>query len=127
MEPRTVTNSSDDEIAAHFTDAPGTEILYDKEGEHGETSKRLKTLQHLKHGDSHILLVPQPSLTDPNDPLRWSTLKKWGTFLNACWFAFNGSVTGPIMAAGTYLSLDLLNTMSFTNCLRNDTTLGSIR
>lgn len=102
MEPRMATNGSDDEIAAHFQAAPGTEILYDQEGDHGATSKRLKTLQHLKHGDSHILLVPQPSLVDPNDPLRWSTAKKWGTFLNACWYAFNGSVTGPIMAAGVY-------------------------
>ena len=119
MEARTVTNSSDDEIAAHFKAAPGTELLYDKEGEHGATSKRLKILQHLKHGDSHILLVPQPSLTDPNDPLRWSTAKKWVTFLNACWFAFNGSVTGPIMAAGTYPNLDfLISSISSQRCHR---------
>lgn len=99
------TNSSDDEIAAHFHAAPGTEILYDQEGDHGATSKRLKILQHLKHGDSHILLVPQPSLIDPNDPLRWSRAKKWGAFLNACFYSFNGSVTGPIMAAGAWILL----------------------
>lgn len=57
MAARTATNSSDDEIAAHFQAAPGTELLYDKGDEHGATSKRLKDLQHLKHGDSHILLV----------------------------------------------------------------------
>jgi hypothetical protein len=109
MEPRTATNNLDDDIAAHFQAAPGTEILFDKDGEHGATSKQLKNLQHLKHGDSHILLIPQPSLNDPNDPLRWSTVKKWGTFLNACWYAFNGSITGPIMAAGKHLPLLLLS------------------
>lgn len=76
--------------------APGTEILYDY-AEDGTTSRRLHHLQHIKSGDAHILLVPQPSLTDPNDPLGWSTTKKWATFLNALGFAFMGSVTGPIM------------------------------
>lgn len=52
--------------------APGTETLID-EGNNGY----IHTLQHAKKGDGHILLVPQPSLTDPNDPLRWPTWKKW--------------------------------------------------
>lgn len=63
--------------------APGTEILYDsgtKDGLHG--------LQHVRNGDSHILLVPQPSLTDPNDPLRWSTARKWATLLNGMWYSY---------------------------------------
>lgn len=94
------TNGSDDQIAARYHRAPGTEILYDKGDDEGATSKRLKDLQHLKRGDSHILLVPQPSLTDTNDPLRWSTTWKWVVLFNACWYSFNGSVTGPIMSAG---------------------------
>jgi hypothetical protein len=52
--------------------APGTETLIDE-----DNNAYIQTLQHAKIGDGHILLVPQPSLTDPNDPLRWPTWKKW--------------------------------------------------
>jgi len=86
-----------DAIEAVYRPAPGTEILYDVDD--GVASKKLHNLQHVKKGDGHLLLVPQPSLTDPNDPLRWSTLKKWVAFLNALGFSFMGSVTGPIMTA----------------------------
>lgn len=58
--------------AKKFEAAPGTEILVD-EDQNGYTH----TLQHLKKGDGHVLLVPQPSLTDVNDPLRWPAWKKW--------------------------------------------------
>ncbi|KAH7166076.1 major facilitator superfamily domain-containing protein [Dactylonectria macrodidyma] len=75
--------------------APGTELLFDN----GNGSKQTAGLQFIPQGDTHILLVPQPSLSDPNDPLRWSPAKKWGTFLNGVAYAFMGSVTGPIMAA----------------------------
>ncbi|KAK4541284.1 hypothetical protein LTR36_008200 [Oleoguttula mirabilis] len=91
------TRSPDDEpleIGGHRY-VPGTEMLYDS----GMRSQ-LSTLQHVKKGDSHILLVPQPSLTDPNDPLCWSNAKKWITLLNGIWYSFNGAITGPIMAAG---------------------------
>lgn len=88
-----------DTITAVFKAAPGTEILYDQEGEHGGVSQRLHQLQHVRRGDSHILLVPQPSLSDPNDPLRWSAIKKWAAFSNGLAYAFLGAVTGPIMAA----------------------------
>jgi glutamate-1-semialdehyde aminotransferase len=76
---------------------PGTEILYDV-----GNSEYIHTLQHIsdKKGEGQILLVPQPSLTDSTDPLRWSKLKKWITLFNAVWYSFNGAVTGPIMAAG---------------------------
>lgn len=72
--------------------APGTEFLYDSSGKYAE-------LQHVRHGDHHTL-VPQPSLTDPNDPLRWPSWKKWATFLNGLAYSFLGGVTGPLMAAG---------------------------
>jgi hypothetical protein len=100
MAYRVDTAESGDAIAAVFKAAPGTEILYDAENEHGATSQHLHKLQHVRHGDGHILLVPQPSLTDPNDPLRWSLVKKWVVLMNGVWYAFNGAVTGPIMAAG---------------------------
>lgn len=89
-----------DAITAVFNAAPGTELLYDQDSEHGSHSRKLSLLQHVKRGDSHILLVPQPSLTDPNDPLKWSDLKKWLTFSNGLCYSFLGAVTGPIMAAG---------------------------
>jgi hypothetical protein len=88
-----------DAIAATFKAAPGTEILIDND-EGGATAQRLHRLQHVSRGDSHILLVPQPSLTDVNDPLRWGIVKKWIVLLNGVFFAFNGAMTGPIMAAG---------------------------
>lgn len=47
---------------------PGTELLVDDTYGH---------LQRARKGDGHILLIPQPSLTDSNDPLRWPALKKW--------------------------------------------------
>lgn len=96
---------------AHFNDTPGTEILFDDISEHGADASRLQRLEHRSKGDSRMLLVPQPSLNDPNDPLRWPTWKKSLTFFNGCFYAFLGSVTGPIMAAGT-----------FTFCLRNPLT-----
>lgn len=87
---------------SHFDQVPGTEILYD-EGPDGQEGH-----SHLKHrmrGDARVLLVPQPSRTDANDPLNWSTWKKNLTFFNGCWYAFMGAITGPIMAAGMCFSM----------------------
>ena len=89
-----------DTITAAFQAAPGTELLYDQEDDQGDQAWRLHTLQHVKEGDAHILLVPQPSLTDPNDPLLWPSVKKWLAFANGLGYSFLGAVTGPIMAAG---------------------------
>lgn len=100
MTTRITTTESSDDITAVSKATPGTEILYDEEGEHGATPKWLHTLQNVPKGDSHILLVPQPSLTDPNDPFRWSSVKKWAVLLNGVFYSFMGAVTGPIMAAG---------------------------
>ncbi|KAJ5183081.1 hypothetical protein N7492_000697 [Penicillium capsulatum] len=75
-------------------EAPGTEILFD------DISTQLHQLKHRARGDTRMLLVPQPSTSDPNDPLRWSSTKKSLVFFNGCWFAFMGAITGPIMAAG---------------------------
>jgi hypothetical protein len=65
--------------------------------------EHLDDYQHVVHGDGRIILVPQPSLKDPNDPLLWGRLKKWLTFGNGLFYAFNGAVTGPMMAGGTSL------------------------
>lgn len=76
---------------------PGTEILFD------DISTQLHQLEHRAEGDTRVLLVPQPSTTDLNDPLRWSTTKKTLVLFNGCWFAFMGAITGPIMAAGLFI------------------------
>lgn len=76
------------------THAPGTELLFGSETQ----THNLQCVQD-RHGN-RVVLVPQPSYNDPNDPLRWPKLKKWATFLNGIGYAFMGSVTGPIMAAG---------------------------
>lgn len=60
------------EITKAYEAAPGTEILIDE-----NQNDNIHRFQHAKHGDGHILLVPQPSLTDLNDPLRWPQWKKW--------------------------------------------------
>lgn len=96
-----------DELASRFRAAPGTEILYDDISRHGDLSNRLHQLKHRTKGDSRIVLVPQPSINDPNDPLRWSTTKKSLAFFIGCWYAFMGAITGPIMAAGMIITLPL--------------------
>lgn len=83
----------DDQIRPHEA-APGTEILID------QGKEKYQEYQHVTHGNAQILLVPQPSLTDPNDPLRWPLWKKWLTFANGLFYAFNGAMTGPMMAGG---------------------------
>ncbi|KAJ5774896.1 Major facilitator superfamily domain general substrate transporter [Penicillium paradoxum] len=88
-----------DRLAEQIHAAPGTELLFDG-SDNGSISERLHQLKHRKTGDGRMLLVPQPSLNDPNDPLNWSTTKKYVVFVNGCWFAFMGAITGPIMAAG---------------------------
>ena len=106
MTDRTARAESGDLIEPVFVNAPGTEILMDDDGP-GTSGRYLYTLQHAKTGDGHILLVPQPSLTDPNDPLRWSTPWKWTVLMNGVAYAFNGAVTGPMMAGGN-LEQDLM-------------------
>ena len=93
--------SSVDSISPHLAShAPGTERLYDLASGNDAEANFLHSLQHVRKGDSHVLLVPQPSTTDPNDPLRWSTVKKTSAFANGLAYSFLGAVTGPIMAAG---------------------------
>ncbi|KAJ5807428.1 MFS general substrate transporter [Penicillium robsamsonii] len=76
---------------------PGTEILFDSEG---PASHLYGHLQHIERNGQRILLTPQPSQSDPNDPLSWSPLKKGIVFANACVYSFLGGVSGPIIAAG---------------------------
>ncbi|KAF2281389.1 MFS general substrate transporter [Westerdykella ornata] len=58
----------------HLQHVPATVILKEQ-----ESQNTLEGTAGLKHGtgkDADIVLIPQPS-EDPNDPLNWSTTKKW--------------------------------------------------
>ncbi|CAK7221316.1 hypothetical protein SBRCBS47491_004486 [Sporothrix bragantina] len=85
---------------------PGTELLFDSAAQHDNAAG----LQFIQKDGANIFLVPQPSLTDPNDPLSWSPAKKWAAYLNGVFYAFMGSVTGPIMAAGMIVLSETFNT-----------------
>ncbi|KAK5129290.1 hypothetical protein LTR08_003620 [Meristemomyces frigidus] len=97
MAPSNTQGDAIERVDTSRSAAPGTEILYDLATKGSEGHGALAYLQHVQTGDGHLLLVPQPSLTDPNDPLRWSGVKKQATFLNALGYSFLGGVTGPIM------------------------------
>jgi hypothetical protein len=100
---RALGNTVDAVDRDYYLHTPGTEILLDGSGD-SEAHSRLHRLQHASD-NAQIILVPQPSLTDPNDPLRWPRWKKWVVFINALDYSFNGSITGPIMAAGISLTV----------------------
>lgn len=107
MDPKTEVHHEEHAVSTISPFVPGTEILYDYGAAVGVEAGHLHSLQHVKHGDGHILLVPQPSIDDPSDPLRWPTWKKYITLFNGLWYSFNGAITGPIMAAGAYsLAMD---------------------
>ncbi|KAK3941811.1 protein HOL1 [Diplogelasinospora grovesii] len=46
------------------------------------------TVQLRQSSSSSLVLVPRPSSTDPNDPLRWPAWKKHVAFLSVCSFTF---------------------------------------
>jgi MFS family permease len=67
---------------------------------------------------SSILLFPRPSLTDPNDPLRWPTWKKHVAFGSVCAFTFlTNYAIGGLAPAFYILSLEFNKTMTETSDL----------
>ena len=97
--------SAKEEITSHLDHAPGTEVLFDNLSHQQNVAGHQHQLKSPAKGNTRLLLVPRPSPNDPNDTLRWSRRKKVVVFLNGCWFAFMGAVTGPIMAAGLSINL----------------------
>lgn len=83
-----------DKIEQQQPEAPGTELLILQD------HLALSQYKYVTRGQERVLLVPQPSLDDQNDPLLWPRWKKWLTFSNGLVYAFLGSVTGPMMAGG---------------------------
>ncbi|GAA6047237.1 hypothetical protein JCM3770_006964 [Rhodotorula araucariae] len=57
----------------------------------------LSTLKHGKGRHAYIILVPQPS-DDPNDPLNWSTAKKWMTFFVLTYGTVLCGALGPLVS-----------------------------
>ena len=67
---------------------------------------------------SNILLYPQPSPTDPNDPLRWSLWKKHVAFASVCAFTFLTNFgIGGIAPALYIMSIEFNKTMDETSHL----------
>lgn len=77
------------------------------------------TVQLRKVGDdASLVLVPRPSDSDPNDPLRWPTWKKHVAFLSVCAFTFLTNYgIGGLAPAFYILSLEFDKTMTETSDL----------
>ena len=88
-------------MVAGASHTPGTELLFDPRDRSSPEALAAKSkLQHRKHGDKSLILQPQPSIVDRNDPLSWSSRAKLMTYFNALFYAFDGSMLGPLMSAG---------------------------
>lgn len=69
-------------------------------------------------GDSSLVLVPRPSDSDPNDPLRWPRWKKHVAFSSVCAFTFLTNYgIGGLAPAFYILSLEFDKTMTETSAL----------
>ena len=90
----------------HLEQVPGTVIL-DVEGTQlggspASSDPGANIGSHIKYGTgkaSRLVLVPQPS-NDPNDPLNWSTIKKFTIVAVACFgTVLFAAVNGPLLNA----------------------------
>ena len=67
---------------------------------------------------SSLVLVPRPSETDPNDPLRWPVWKKHVAFISVCAFTFLTNYgIGGLAPAFYILSLEFNKSMTETSDL----------
>ena len=86
-----------------------------------ELDKTEGTVQLRREADSDtssLVLVPRPSDSDPNDPLRWPTWKKHVAFLSVCAFTFLTNYgIGGLAPAFYILSLEFNKTMTETSDL----------
>ncbi|KAF2254809.1 MFS general substrate transporter [Trematosphaeria pertusa] len=70
------------------------------------------------NGKTNIVLVPAPSRTDPNDPLRWPRWKKHVAFTSVCAFTFlTNYAIGGLAPAFYILSIEFSQTMTSTSHL----------
>jgi hypothetical protein len=65
-----------------------------------------------------VILVPTPSPTDPNDPLRWNKSKKHVAFASVCAFTFlTNYAIGGLAPAFYILSIEFDKSMAETSHL----------
>ncbi len=65
-----------------------------------------------------LVLVPRPSDSDPNDPLRWPQWKKHVAFLSVCAFTFlTNYAIGGLASAFYLISIEFEKTLSETSAL----------
>ncbi|KAH8652987.1 major facilitator superfamily domain-containing protein [Ilyonectria robusta] len=96
------------------TDVPltGTELLirHDRPEGIADGDSNQRQLKRVMHRGIEIILIPQPSDNDPNDPLLWPRWKKETAFavlfMNNIIFA---AVPAPLLAAATYAVSVILN------------------
>jgi hypothetical protein len=68
--------------------------------------------------ETEIILVPTPSPTDPNDPLRWPRAKKHIAFASVCAFTFlTNYAIGGLAPAFYILSIEFDKSMAETSHL----------
>lgn len=83
-----------------------------------DTTEGTVQLRKSDTGTSSLVLVPRPSVNDPNDPLRWPTWKKHVAFFSVCAFTFLTNYgIGGLAPAFYILSLEFGKTMAETSDL----------
>lgn len=101
----------------------GTVLLRDRKCFfHRDHKKSSLRLVHPEAGTADsseaLVLVPRPSDTDPNDPLRWPTWKKHVAFGSVCAFVFLTNYgIGGLAPAFYILHLEFNKTMAETSRL----------
>lgn len=94
-------------------DSDGTAQLHVDSGDQSGSAQRF----YVTTADS-VVLVPRPSDTDPNDPLRWPKWKKHVAFTSVCAFTFLTNYgIGGLAPAFYLLSLEFHKTMTETSAL----------
>jgi MFS family permease len=75
-------------------------------------------LRQISGEDDTLVLLPHPSKTDPNDPLRWPRWKKHIAFTSVCAFTFlTNYAIGGLAPAFYKLSLEFNKTQTETSAL----------
>lgn len=83
----------------HMPHVPGTVILSETDSNPESVTAGLR---HGKGNNAHVVLVPQPS-EDPNDPLNWSSMKKFVILaILGLGTALNAATVGPLLNAGLF-------------------------
>lgn len=92
--------------------------LRDYDANDGTVQLQTTTLNNTTLSKTNVILIPTPSPTDPNDPLRWPTSKKHIAFTAICSFTFlTNYAIGGLAPAFYILSLEFDKSMAETSHL----------